>query len=119
MISGSSWARPADVSRSESPAWRAIAASPSAPGWLAALDSELERAQRRTLAGIYSELQTLDHRADLLSQYTTFFDAPERAWSEAAAYQQVDIGAVRAFAATRLGAPNSAQLVVEPAGERA
>lgn len=95
------------------------AASPAALGWVAALDSELERARRRTLAGIYSELQTLDHRADLLSQYTTFFDAPERAWSEAAAYQQVDIAAVRAFAAARLGEPNCARLVVEPAGERA
>ena len=96
----------------------APAAGTPAPAWLDALDSELERARRRTVAGIYSELQTLDHRADLLSQYTTFFDAPERAWSEAAAYQAVDIAAVRAFAASRLAAANGAMLVVEPEGGR-
>ena len=86
---------------------------------LASLDSALERARRRTLAGIYSELQTLDHRADLLSQYTTYFDAPERAFGEAEAYERVDTAAIRAFAAARLGAANSALLVVEPEGERA
>ncbi|MEO8198587.1 MAG: pitrilysin family protein, partial [Thermoanaerobaculia bacterium] len=84
----------------------------------ASLDDALERARRRTLAGIYSELQTLDHRADLLSQYTTYFDAPERAFGEAEAYEQVDIAAVRTFAAARLGAANSALLVVEPEGAR-
>ena len=82
------------------------------------LDGELERARRRTLAGIYSELQTLDHRADLLSQYTTFFDAPERAFHEAEAYEQVDVAAIRAFAAARLGPANEALLVVEPEGVR-
>ncbi len=76
----------------------------------------LERARKRTLAGIYSELQTLDHRADLLSQYATYFDAPERAFGEAAAYEAVDAAAVQAFAATRLGAAHSALLVVEPEG---
>lgn len=82
------------------------------------LDAELERARRRTLAGIYSELQTLDHRADLLSQYTTFFAAPERAFHEAEAFDRVDGEAIRAFAAARLGADNSVLLVVEPEGGR-
>ena len=80
------------------------------------LEAGLERARRRTLAGIYSELQTLDHRADLLSQYTTYFDAPERAFSEAQAYERVDIGALCSFAAARLGRQHSALLVVEPEG---
>ncbi len=88
------------------------------PEALAALDNELGRARRRTLAGIYSELQTLDHRADLLSQYTTLFDAPELAFREAEAYERVDAEAIRAFAATRLGAANTALLVVEPEGGR-
>ena len=95
-----------------------LARDPSTAG-LASLDGELERARRRTLAGIYSELQTLDHRADLLSQYATYFDAPERAFGEAEAYERVDSAAVRAFAATRLGAENSAVLVVEPDRESA
>ena len=82
-----------------------------------ALEAGLERARRRTAVGIYSELQTLDHRADLLSQYTSYFDAPERAFGEAEAYERVDIGAIRAFAATRLGTNNSALLVVEPRGD--
>lgn len=95
-----------------------LARDPATAG-LASLDGELERARRRTLAGIYSELQTLDHRADLLSQYATYFDAPERAFGEAEAYERVDSAAVRAFAATRLGAENSAVLVVEPDRESA
>jgi zinc protease len=84
----------------------------------AALDAALERARRRTLAGIYSELQTLDHRADLLSQYATYFDAPERAFVEAEAYERVGIAEIRSFAATRLAAEHSALLIVEPEGER-
>ena len=95
-----------------------LARDPATAG-LASLDGELERARRRTLAGIYSELQTLDHRADLLSQYATYFDAPERAFGEAEAYERVDSAAVRAFAATRLGAENCAVLVVEPEREGA
>jgi zinc protease len=94
----------------------APAGSPEA---VARFESELERARRRTLAGIYSELQTLDHRADLLSQYATFFDAPELAFSEAEAYQGVDSAAIRAFAETRLGAANAAVLVVVPEAGRA
>ena len=89
--------------------------SPAAPS---PLDSGLERARRRTLVGIYSELQTLDHRADLLSQYTTFFDSPERAFSESEAYERVDATDVRDFAATRLAEENCALLVVEPEGNR-
>ena len=95
-----------------------LARDPATAGF-ESLDGELERARRRTLAGIYSELQTLDHRADLLSQYATYFDAPERAFGEAEAYARVDSSAVRAFAATRLGAENSAVLVVEPDRESA
>ena len=68
--------------------------------------------------GIFSELQTLDHRADLLSQYTTFFDAPERAFGEAQAYERVDLAAICSFAAERLGRQHSALLVVEPEGNR-
>jgi len=85
----------------------------------AELEAALDRARRRTLTGIYSELQTLDQRADLLSQYTTFFDDPERAFREAEAYAKVGIAEVREFAATRLSENRSALLVVEPEGDRA
>lgn len=79
----------------------------------------LERARRRTLAATYSELQTLDHRADLLSQYTTYFDAPERAFDEAASYLEVDFETIRDFTAARLREDQSALLVVAPAGDPA
>jgi zinc protease len=82
------------------------------------LEAGLDRARRRTLAGIFSELQTLDQRADLLSQYTTFFDAPERAFHEAEAYGKVGVADVREFAASRLTENRSALLLVEPEGDR-
>jgi len=91
-----------------------LAASSAPPAALAAFDDELERARRRTLAAIYSGLQTLDHRAELLSQYATYCDAPERAFHQAEEYAHVDGAAIRGFAAARLGAENGALLVVEP-----
>lgn len=84
----------------------------------ASLDAELERTRRRTLADIYSELQTLDHRADLLGQYTTYFDEPGLAFAEARAFTEVDGASIRAFAAARLGAANGALLVVGPEAGR-
>jgi predicted Zn-dependent peptidase len=82
------------------------------PTW--ELATELERAKRRSLAAIHSELQVLDQRADLLSQYTTFFDDPARAFHEAADVEAVDAGALARFAASRLGESQCVSLYVDP-----
>ena len=85
-----------------------------APDW--ELEPELERARTRALVGVHSELQSVDNRAELLSQYTTYFDAPDRAFGEAAAIDSVDAAAVRSFAAGRLRPEQAATLLVRPAG---
>jgi predicted Zn-dependent peptidase len=50
---------------------------------------DLERARNRVLTELYSGLQKLDTRADLFSQFTTFFDDPGGVQEEADRYQQV------------------------------
>jgi len=50
---------------------------------------DLERARNRVLTELYSGLQKLDTRADLFSQFTTFFDDPGGVAEEADRYQQV------------------------------
>ena len=77
-------------------------------------EAELARARRRLLVSIHSELQTLDHRADLLSQYTTFFDDPERAFGEAREIGGVDLAQVTRLAAERLGENQAVTTVVRP-----
>ena len=78
------------------------------------IEEELERARRRALVSIHSELQSLEHRADLLSQYTTYFDEPERAFTESAALSAIEPSGVASFAADRLGADRAVTLVVRP-----
>jgi predicted Zn-dependent peptidase len=75
--------------------------------------AELERVRKRILSGYFSELQTLDRRADLLSQFTTYFDRPEGIEAEIAAYQEIDAAEIQAVAA-RLRADDRARLWVEP-----
>jgi zinc protease len=58
------------------------AAAPPAP-------EDLERARNRVLTEHYSSLQKLDSRADLLSQFTTYFDDPAGVAGEADRYRQV------------------------------
>ena len=79
---------------------------------------ELERVKNRLLTGYFAELQTLDRRADLLSQFTTYFDRPEDVAGEIATYLEIDRGEVQAMAA-RLRPDDRARLWVEPARERA
>lgn len=81
--------------------------------------SEIERARRRHFAAAVSALQSLDERADLMAQYATFFDAPERAFHEAAALEQIDTGALRPLVAGRLARARAATLTVLPAGDAA
>ena len=50
---------------------------------------DLERARNRVLTELYSGLQKLDNRADLFSQFTTYFDDPGLVEGEADRYEQV------------------------------
>ncbi len=77
-------------------------------------DADLERARNRSLAGCYGELETLDHRADQLSLYTTFFDRPELAWSEPERYAAVTAAQMAQVATGRLGRANGVEMTVVP-----
>ena len=59
---------------------------------------DLERARNRVLSDLYEELQTLESRADLISQCATFFGEPKRAFEEAERYGEVTAEAVRELA---------------------
>jgi zinc protease len=50
---------------------------------------DLERARNRVLTELYSGLQKLDNRADLFSQFTTYFDDPGLVEGEADRYEQL------------------------------
>jgi zinc protease len=50
---------------------------------------DLERAKNRLLTDHFSQLQRIDGRADLLSQLTTYFDAPERLANEVERYLEL------------------------------
>lgn len=62
---------------------RAVAGSPPQA-------EQVERARSRLLTLAFHQLQTLDRRADLLSHFTTFFNAPERATEETMMYQSLE-----------------------------
>jgi len=61
---------------------RAAAAPPDA--------ADFERSRNRMLTELYSGLQKLDNRADLFSQFTTYFDDPAGAAAEADRYLEVE-----------------------------
>jgi predicted Zn-dependent peptidase len=77
------------------------ASSPAAP-------ADLERARNRMLTEHYSALQKLENRADLFSQFTTFFDNPAGVAAEADRYQEItaadlmDVAARHGSAAERV-----------------
>ena len=50
---------------------------------------DLERARNRVLTELFSGLQKLDNRADLFSQFTTYFDDPGLVEGEADRYEQI------------------------------
>jgi predicted Zn-dependent peptidase len=77
-------------------------------------DDEVERA--RTLAGAREVrgMEHLDHRADLVSMYTTLFDDPERLNSTLARIRAVETADVRRFAADFLGPDNRAVVTYVP-----
>ena len=79
--------------------------------------ADLERARNRTLAGVWSELETLDDRADRLSMHTTLFDRPELAWAEAERYERSTDGSIQRFATSFLAADQAVELTVLPRSE--
>jgi predicted Zn-dependent peptidase len=74
---------------------------------------EIERVRNKILTGHFSELQTLDRRADLLSQFTTYFDRPEDIAKEIATYLELDAGEIQSLA-SRLRPDDRVRLWVEP-----
>jgi len=73
-----------------------------------------ERALRRTLTSIWSELESLEARADRLSRATTFFDRPETAWDEPARYGARSLDELAEFASRFLAAERGVELTVVP-----
>ncbi len=85
----------------------AVAAAPPAP-------ADVERAKNRALTEIWSVLQKLDHRADLLSQFTTFFDDPGALAAEPERYARLDPEELTAFAAQALAPERRVVVTVVP-----
>jgi predicted Zn-dependent peptidase len=80
-------------------------------------DGEVERARTLAAAREVRGMEHLDHRADLVSMYTTLFDDPERLNSTLARIRAVETDQIRAFARDFLGPDNRAVLAYVPGGE--
>lgn len=79
-------------------------------------DDELARAKNKILTAHFNELQTLDRRADLLSLFTTYFDAPEDLHKEAIILQSIQLRDVQDVAQTYLVKSQRARLRVVAKG---
>ena len=75
-------------------------------------DAQVERARNRLLRYHYTDLQSLSDRADLLSQFTTYFDAPEAVAREIERYEDVTAEDIRQLAARYLGRDQRAVVTV-------
>ena len=75
---------------------------------------QFERALNQSLTEYYSQLQTLDRRADLLSMFATYFGDPTGVIREVERYHELDREGLQAFAAERLGAAQRAVVTVVP-----
>ncbi|MEM7582999.1 MAG: pitrilysin family protein [Acidobacteriota bacterium] len=73
-----------------------------------------ERSLNQRLTDYYSQLQTLDRRADLLSMFTTYFDDPAGMVHEVERYRSLSPEDLRAFAAAHLGTDQRAIVTVVP-----
>ncbi len=76
--------------------------------------AEIERAQRQLLTQHFHQLQSLERVADLLSMFTTYFDAPQRVAEEVNRYRAIDAEALRNYAAEYLHADQRAVLTIVP-----
>jgi len=61
---------------------------------------DLERPRNQILSSYYQSFQTLDQRADLLSEFTTYFGDPERVRWEPENYLQLSAEDLQRYAAT-------------------
>ena len=75
-------------------------------------DDELARAKNKILTAHFNQLQTVDRRADLLSLFTTYFDAPEDLHKEAAILRGIQQRDVQDVAQTCLVKSQRARLRV-------
>jgi zinc protease len=85
------------------------AATPLAP-------EVLEAARRRTVLGALEEFESFEERADVLSQLTTFFDAPERIEREIAGYLELTASDLQEAAQRHLVRDRRAAVTVVPRG---
>ena len=83
------------------------AAAPPDPG-------DFERSRNRMLVELYSGLQKMDNRADLFSQFTTFFDDPARVSGEADCYLEIEPRELSDFAARFLTPEERVVVTVVP-----
>jgi len=82
----------------------------------AALSVHLERTRNTTLSSLCGQFETLDHRADLISMFTTLWDRPEAAWSEPDRYQEISESEIAEIASEALTRDRSVELTVVPTG---
>lgn len=78
---------------------------------------EVERARSLIQTDLVAELQSAGERADRLSQFATYFDAPERLNEQPARYGAVDERSVAEFAHEHLGSDNRITLSYVPRRE--
>lgn len=78
---------------------------------------DLERARNRVLTDLYSGLQKLDNRADLFSQFTTYFDDPGLVEGEADRYEQLTDDDLVEYARTYWAESERAVVTVVPKAE--
>ena len=77
-------------------------------------EDQLDRSRNRLLTSYYHDLQSLDQRADLLSHFTTFFDAPELVFRQGSRYRAVQNADLTAFVNRYLTPENRAVVHVVP-----
>jgi zinc protease len=81
-------------------------------------EAELERARNHARVGFREQLESLDQRADMLSQQTTYFDDPERLEGELARYLEIRADEIPEVAAHLLRPERRISLHVVPDDDR-
>jgi predicted Zn-dependent peptidase len=76
---------------------------------------EIDRARARLLTSTFEELETLDRKADTLSQFATLFGDPGRLPAEVETFLSLDSSELRDFAARYLAPDSRTQITVVPA----
>jgi zinc protease len=77
-------------------------------------DEDFGRARNKVLTDYWSGLQKLDNRADLFSQFATYFDDPGRIAREVDHYRTIEPRELQQFAARYLTADERVRVTVVP-----